>query len=94
LLTKSPRFWEFCQQISGTLFRRSLLNGKNTRCGFYTKMLRLPRHFLLGDGRWAVGDANESHSAYMAKNRLFANVTNLSHAIAYVQVLFSVFEPE
>ncbi len=50
--------------------------------------------FIPGDGRWAVGDFNESHSAYLVKNWLFANVTNLSHAIAYVQVLFSVFEPE
>ncbi len=57
-------------------------------------MLLLPRHFH--PWRWplAVGDFNESHSAYLAKIRLFANVTNLSHAIAYVQVLFSVFEPE
>ncbi len=44
--------------------------------------------------RVAVGDSNESHSAYLAKKRLFANVTNLSHAIAYVQVLFNVFELE
>jgi hypothetical protein len=38
--------------------------------------------------------SNESHSAYLAKKRLFANVTNLSHAIANVHILFSVFEPE
>ena len=53
-----------------------------------------PGIFIPGDGRWAAGDSNESHSAYIAKNGLFANVTNLSHAIAYAQVLFSVFEPE
>ncbi len=38
--------------------------------------------------------SNESHSAYLAKNRLFANVTNLSHAIAYIGAPFSVFELE
>ena len=61
---------------------------------FIRKCCFCPGIFIPGDGRWAVGDFNESHSAYLAKNRLFANVTNLSHAIAYVQVLFSVFEPE
>ncbi len=53
-----------------------------------------PSIFIPDDGLWAVGDFNESHSAYLVKNRLFANVTNLSHAIAYIQILFSVFEPE
>ncbi len=61
---------------------------------FIRKCCVYPGIFIPGDGRWAVGDFNESHSAYIAKKRLFANVTNLSHAIAYVQVLFSVFEPE
>jgi hypothetical protein len=57
-------------------------------------MLRLPRIFIPDNGLWAVGDFNESHSAYLAKIGLFANVTNLSHAIANVHILFSVFEPE
>ena len=57
-------------------------------------MLRQPRIFIPDDGRWAVGNFNESHSAYLVKNRRFANVTNLSHAIANVQILFTIFEPE
>ncbi len=39
-------------------------------------------------------DANESHSAYFAKKGAFANVTNLSHAIAYTGAPFSRFEAE
>ena len=57
-------------------------------------MLRLPRIFIPDNGLWAVGDFNESDSAYLAKIWLFANVTNLSHAIANVHILFSVFVPE
>ncbi len=53
-----------------------------------------PGIFIPGAGREAVRDSNESHSVYLAKKRLFANVTNLSHAIAYVQAPFRVFEPE
>ncbi len=73
---------------------RAVIPPKNGLFHFIRKCCVCPGIFLPGEGRWAVGDSNESHSTYLAKNRLFANVTNLSHAIAYVQVPFSVFEPE
>ena len=38
--------------------------------------------------------SNESHSAYFVEKWGFVNVTNLSHAIAYAGVPFSVFLPE
>jgi hypothetical protein len=61
---------------------------------FIRKCRVYPDIFIPGAGREAVRVSNESHSVYLAKKRLSANVTNLSHAIAYVRVPFSVFEPE
>jgi hypothetical protein len=61
---------------------------------FIRKCRVCPDIFIPGAGREAVRDSNESHSAYLVKKRLFANVTNLSHAIAYIWAPFSVFEPE
>ncbi len=49
---------------------------------------------LFGGISCIVLRSNEPHSAYFAKKGAFANVTNLSHAIAYAEVPFSRFEAE